>query len=560
MTAEDALDRGREAFRRRAWGDAYSQLSSADRAESLPLEDLENLAVASYLAGKDAESEEFWARAHQESLRVADWGRAARCAFWLGITLMNRSERAKGGGWLARAQRVLDDSQHDCVERGWLLIPLGLRLYAQGDYKGSREAFGRAGAIGAAFGDADLVPTARQAQGRALIYMGQTAQGVVLLDEAMVAVTAGEVSPIPAGIIYCSVIEACQEILDVRRAQEWTAALSQWCASQPDLVPYRGRCMVHRSEIMQLHGAWPDALDEARRACQRLSVPPQPQLGAAFYQRAELHRLRGEFAKAEDAYHEANQRGRMPEPGLALLRLAQGRVDAATAAIRRAVDEGHGASGGSTPEGRPSRSGKDRVARSRVLPACVEIMLAAGDVAAARTAAEELLEITAEANLPLLRGIAARTQGAVLLAEGDARAALDALRAAGREFDELEVPYETARARVLVGLAYRALGDNDGATMELAVARRVLERLGAAPDLTRLDALSGKAARAIDGLTAREVQVLALVAKGKSNKEIAAELVISDRTVARHMSNIFTKLGVSTRTAASAYAFQRGLL
>jgi DNA-binding NarL/FixJ family response regulator len=560
MTAVDALDRGREAFRRRAWGAAYRQLSAADRAEPLPLDDLEHLAVASYLAGRDADSEAFWARAHQESLGVGDWGRAARCAFWLGITLMNRSEPAKGGGWLARAQRVLDDSQHDCGERGWLLIPLGLRLYAQGDYESSREAFRRAGTIGTAFGDADLVATARQAQGRALIRMGQAAQGRALLDEAMVAVTAGEVSPIPAGIIYCSVIEACQEILDVRRAQEWTAALSQWCASQPDLVPYRGRCMVHRSEIMQLHGAWPDALDEARRACERLSVPPQPQLGAAFYQRAELHRLRGEFAKAEDAYYEANQRGRMPEPGLALLRLAQGRMDAAAAAIRRAVDEATGASGGFMPEGRPHPSGKDRVARANVLPAFVEIMLAAGDVAAARAAAEELWEISAEADLPLLRGIAASAQGAVLLAKGDARAALDALRAACREFDELEVPYETARARVLVGLAYRTLADEDGATMELAVARRVFERLGAAPDLARLDPLLGKPARAADGLTAREVQVLALVAKGKSNKQIAAELVISDRTVARHLSNIFTKLGVSTRTAASAYAFQRGLV
>ena len=228
MTAVDALDRGREAFRRWAWGDAYSQLSSADRAQALPLEDLEHLAVASYLAGKDADSDELWARAHQESLDVADWGRAARCAFWLGIRLMNRSEPARGGGWLARAQRVLDDRRHDCVERGWLLIPLGLRLYAQGDYEGSYEAFRRAGMIGAAFGDADLVPTVRQAEGRVLIRMGEAAEGVALLDEAMVAVTAGEVSPIPAGIIYCSVIEACQEILDVRRAQEWTAALSQW--------------------------------------------------------------------------------------------------------------------------------------------------------------------------------------------------------------------------------------------------------------------------------------------------------------------------------------------
>jgi DNA-binding NarL/FixJ family response regulator len=250
----------------------------------------------------------------------------------------------------------------------------------------------------------------------------------------------------------------------------------------------------------------------------------------------------------------------MPEPGLALLRLAQGRVDAAAAAIRRAVDQANGAAGGSKPEARPRPSGKDRVARSKVLPACVEIMLAAGDVAAARAAAEELWELTAEADLPLLRGIAASAQGAVLLAEGDARAALDALRAACREFEELEVPYETAGARVLVGLAYRTLGDEDGATMELAVARRVFERLGAAPDLARLDALSGRPAHAADGLTAREVQVLALVAKGKSNKEIAAELVISDRTVARHMSSIFTKLGVSTRTAASAYAFQRGLV
>src|SRR5438093_9732449 len=222
---DHALHRGREAFRRQAWGDAFSQLSSADREEPLSLDDLESLAAASYLSGRDAESERFWARTHHESLRVADWARAARCAFWLGITLMNRSEPARGGGWIGRAQRVLDDSRHDCVERGWLLISLGLRRYHQGDFPDAKAAFTDAGTVGASFGDTDLVPMARQAEGRSLIRMGETEQGLALLDEAMVAVTAGEVSPIAAGIIYCSVIEACQEILDVRRAREWTAAL-----------------------------------------------------------------------------------------------------------------------------------------------------------------------------------------------------------------------------------------------------------------------------------------------------------------------------------------------
>jgi DNA-binding CsgD family transcriptional regulator/tetratricopeptide (TPR) repeat protein len=544
MTGAAALDRGREAFTRHAWGDAHAQLSVADRQEPLRVEDLERLAVAAYLSGRDGASEEAWTRAHHESLRLADWGRAARCAFWLGITLMNRSERAKGGGWLARAQRVLDDSRHDCVERGWLLIPVGLRGYGEGDFARSRDAFRQAGEIGASFADMDLVPMARQAEGRALIRMGQTAEGVGLLDEAMVAVAAGEVSTISAGIIYCSVIEACQEILDVRRAQEWTAALSDWCASQPDLVPYRGRCLIHQAEIMLLHGAWPDALDEARRACERLSEPPQPQLGSAFYQRAELHRLRGEFAMAEEAYREASQRGRTSEPGLAQLRLVQGRADVAAAALRRVVDEA-----------------KDPVARSKVLPAYVEIMLASGDLRSARAAAEELSAIAADREAPLLRGVAAHALGAVLLAEGDARAALDALRSSWSSWEELEVPYEAARVRVLVGLACRELGDDDTAEMELDAAQRVFHQLGAAPDLSRVQALRRTGApKAAGGLTSREVEVLRLVAAGKSNQRIAAELFISDRTVARHMSNIFHKLGVSSRTAASAFAFEHDLV
>jgi DNA-binding CsgD family transcriptional regulator/tetratricopeptide (TPR) repeat protein len=546
MSEVDALDQGRESFHRQAWGKAYTQLSAAAAEKPLELEDLEHLAITAYLSGRDAESEGAWTKAHHEALRAADWARAARCAFWLGITLINRMERAQGSGWLARAQRVLDDAQHACVERGWLLIPLGLRQYYQGDFESSADTWTEAGKIGAAYGDIELVTMARQGQGRVLMRLGRTAEGVALLDEAMVAVAAGELSAIPAGIVYCSVIKACQEILDVRRAHEWTQALSGWVAAQPELVPYRGRCLIHRSEILQLHGSWPNAIEEAQRACERLAQPPQPQLGMAYYQRAELHRLRGEFAEAEASYHKAGEYRRRPEPGLSLLRLAQGQIDAAAAAIGRAVDEA-----------------KDPVSHSKLLPAYVEIMLAANDIGAARVAVEELSQIANDMDVPFVQGVAARAQGAVLLAEGETRAALEALHNAAEAWHELEVPYEVARLRVLVGLACREIEDAQGAEMEFDAARRTFQQLGATPDLARLKAITETmtaAPETTSGLTAREVQVLVLVASGRTNREIAAALVISERTVARHMANIFTKLNVSSRTAATAFAFEHGLV
>jgi DNA-binding CsgD family transcriptional regulator len=540
----EALARGRESFGRRAWADAFAELSAADRESPLEPADLERLATAAYLLGRDDDSTGLWERAHNELLSRGDAERAARCAFWLAVGLLDRGEVARGGGWIARASRLLGDGERDCAEQGYLLLLQARQRVLERDCATAYAVSERAAEIGERFGDLDLVMLARGVQGRALIGQENTAQGMTLFDEVMVAVMADAVSEMAAGLVYCLVIDTCQESFDLRRAREWTAALTHWCESQPDLIAYSGQCLVHRAEIMQLHGAWPDALDAAQRAGERFLARPQPASGAAFYQQAEVHRLCGAITSAEQAYRQASRWGREPQPGLAQLRLLQGQVDAAQAAIRRAVDEA-----------------QDRAARSRLLPAHVEIMLAAGDVGTARTAADELLEIADGLNAPLLRAFATHAQGAVLLAEADARGALVVLRQAWRAWQELEVPYEAARVRVLIGLACRQLGDEDTAEMELDAARWVFGQLGAGPDLARAQALSRKAAaKPAGGLTAREVEVLRLVAAGKTNRAIAGDLFLSEKTVARHVSNMFAKLGVSSRAAATAYAYEHDLV
>jgi DNA-binding NarL/FixJ family response regulator len=541
----DALVEGRAAFAAQAWADAYGRLAAADRAAPLQPDDLERLAAAAYLVGREDESADAWARAHQERLGRGEPERAARCAFWLAFGLLNRGEAARGGGWVARARRVLADRPPDSAERGYLRWLTAFQTLLEGEVAEALAGFEEAAALGDRLGEPDLAALARVGVGRALIRLGQPGPGAALLDEVMVAVEAGELSPIVVGDVYCTVLEGCQELFDLRRAQAWTAVLTAWCAAQPDLVPYRGQCLLHRAELLALRGAWPEALEEARRAAARFLEPAgHPAAGAAAYQEAELHRLRGQAAEAEDAYRRASRWGREPQPGLALLRLAQGDDAAARAAIRRALDEAG-----------------DRPDRARLLPAYVEIALAAGDVAAARGAAGELAEVAEELDAPLLRATAAAAEGEVLLAEGDARAALAALRAAWAGWQELEAPYEAARARVGIGLACRALGDRDSAAMELDAARWAFQRLGAAPDLARLEALAGDGpAAAAGGLTAREVEVLRLVATGRTNRAIANELVLSERTVDRHVSNILTKLGVPSRAAATAWAYEHRLV
>ena len=538
-----SLERGREAFDRQAWADARDLLSTADREAPLGLEDLERFAIATYLVGEYRESMEISRRGYRESVRAGDHGRAVRSAFWVAVEHLGRGEMAPAAGWLAKAQRVVGEGAGERGESGYLLIAAAAQSMASGDPGGALSAYERAAEIGARFADPDLTVLARVGIGESLVALGEVERGIGLMDEAMVDVTSGEASPVIAGIAYCSMIAACHLVFDVRRAQEWTAALDSWCESQPQLVHFRGLCLLNRAELRLFHGAWDVAAAEAQEASERLSETDES-LGEAIYQAAELHRLRGEFADAEAAYRRASRLGRPPEPGIALLRLAQGQTDSAAATMARAADEATGV-----------------FDRARLLGPMAEVMLATGSMSAARLAADEMVQIAADIRAPLVSAMADRAHGAVLLAEGDPRAALTSLRRSWTAWQALDAPYDAARTRVLIGVACRALEDADAATLELEAAADAFRELGARPDLDRVGALlDERSAPSTGGLTAREVEVLRLVASGKTNREIATELVISERTVDRHVSNIFDKLGVPSRAAATAYAYEHGLI
>jgi DNA-binding CsgD family transcriptional regulator len=523
------------------WRTCYAELAAADRRSSLTPEDLEQWAVAAFLLGHDDEVAVLRERAHDEYLKQQRPTEAVRCGFWLGFHLQNRGELARAGGWLERIRRLVpSDEGPDGRLTGMLLLPDAVARMSTGDPATALPLFDRAARIAGGCGDLDIFVLACLGRGRCLEMLGQPIESVAVLDEVMVHVTGGAVAPQVVGLAYCSMIDLCMRRFDLRRAQEWTQALTGWCDDQSGLVPYRGSCLVRRAEILQLRGAWAEAAAQAQQACERLRESGDPG-GAAHYRLAEIERMRGNFTAAEREYRSAAECGVEVQPGYALLRAAQGHPAAAAAGLERALAED------------PASP-----ARPRVQAARIEIALTAGDLATARTAADDLTGLAAEPAAPYLKALAAHCGGAVLLAEGDPGAAIPLLRRAWAWWQQVDAPYEAARTRLLVGAACRGLGDADAERMEIDAARVSLENLGAVVDLASIargSAAGGPAHR----LSPRELEVLRLLATGATNRIIAHRLLLSEKTVARHVSNVFAKLGVTNRAAATAYAYQHHL-
>lgn len=508
----------------------------------LAADDLQVWATAAYLLGHVDAAVDAEARAHQLHLNDGDVQAAVRCGFWAAFMLLSRGDMAQAGGWFGRCARIIERLPEEAVERGYLVVSDAFRLAAvEQRWVEAHAVAARAVEIGRRASDGDLEALGLNIAGRSLIGARRADEGMALLDEAMVAVVSGELSPMVAGTVYCSLIEACEEIAEWRRAREWTDALTKWCDRQQGMVTFTGQCLTHRAHVLRLRGDYQAAADAAHSAWERFASASDERLsGGALYESGEVSRIRGDLVRAEEAYRRAGDQGHDPQPGLALLRLAQGRTDVAAASMRRLDAEW------TSP-----------IARIRILPAYVKVMLAAGDVPAASGAAAELAELAATYRTDSLRAEADGAQGAVLLVGGDVETALVHLRRAIEAWRSLDAPYETARTRILVARACRALGDADTAMLELDAALRVLTDLGVS--VHDLDRSVSREPDRHYGLTPRELGVLRLVATGMTNQAIAHELHVAVKTVDRHVANILTKLGVPTRTAATAFAYEHDL-
>jgi DNA-binding CsgD family transcriptional regulator len=552
--AMDGTEHAREAASSHDWQDAYETLARADKTSRLAAEDLELLATSAFLTGNREESRRARMRAYHIYVQRGETRQAARCAMRIGLDRISTSEITRAGGclpasisgcaaWRARASVHLADDLEG-AEQGYLLVTEAYEQLAfGGNPDGAARSAARAAEIGRRHEEPDLVAFALVIEGRGLARSGRVEEGMERLHDATAEAVSGDVSPPIAGIVLASAVETAGEVFDVARLEEWVDLLARWCDTQKGLVVFRTREMVYRSGLLLVRGDWDDVQDLAMQAAERAVAEDDPVLaGVARYQVGEVHRLHGKAEAAQKMYDEAGRLGHDPLPGLALLHMAEGDNSAAAASLARALAEE-----------------QDSLRRARLLPAHVEILLASSDFSALAEMAEELADIATTYGGPVLEATAAQTRASVLLAEGQPLAALELCRRASRVWQHFDLPFEEARARVLIARSCRALNDETTARMELETARSIFDRLQARPRLAEVASLLSEHPRSAHGLTVRELEVLRLVAAGETNAEIAKALVVSVRTVDTHVSNILTKLGVSTRSGATAYAHRHGL-
>jgi class 3 adenylate cyclase len=468
------LHAGREAAARHAWREAYELLKRADESSPLNAADLVMLGEAAWWLGRLEESISARERAYSAYLSEGDHRKAAVMAITLANDHFGKLAHSIGAGWFNKAERLLENDP-ECAERGWLSMMHSLSALQMRDHQTALGAAAETLAMGTRYGDRDLQAFGLLFKGKALVGLGQVEEGLRLLDEATVAAVSGELKPHSTGMIYCMAISTTSELTDYRRAGEWTDASMRWCERQ-SIAGFPGICRVHRAEIMRLRGSWAEAEQEARRALSELQTFNLMFAADGFYELGEVRLRIGDLEGAEDAFRQAHELGREPQPGLALLRLAEGKVDAARSAIKRALED---------PSG-------DRLQRLRLLPGQAEIALAEGDFDTARSAVDEMEQLGNVYGSVALEATTLCARGALELAEGQPGSAIKNLRRSLRLFKEADLPYEAARARLVLGLALRADGDEDAAELEITAAKTVFEKLGAVLDLRRALELLGQ--------------------------------------------------------------------
>lgn len=529
----------REALARCDWAAAFEAASGVvpDSAAG-EAERADMLAEAAWWLGRLDDCIEARERAYQIFEELGERRRAGQCAVWLYEHHGMRGHPAIAGGWLRRARRALD-ADTDCVEHGALLLREAETAHGGGELDRALAIATDAKALGRALRSPNVEAEALQTAGRILIDRGQITEGMGHLDEAMLFAVEGRLGPYSTGKVYCSLISACEEVGDLDRAAEWTEATMQWAQQHPFAI-FPGICRIHRAVVLKRRGSLAEAEREAAQACDELITSHVANSAAAFAEVGDIRRRIGDLERAEEAFDRAEQLCGRPCGELALLRLAQGRVDAAVSTITGCL---HGTT--------------NRLARSELLPLSVQVAIAAGDLAAAGEALAELDQIAAAFGTPMLRATALSARGRLELARRQ-EDACPTLEAALERWLALDVPYEVATARTLLGQAQRDRGDEAAAAESFAAAARRFDEIGASLDARLVSSDTRRALPA--GLTDREVEVLRLIASGMTNNAIAAELHLSVKTVSRHLSNIFTKIGVNSRASATAFAFEQELL